>query len=133
MPETSRRRWFATSSACGSNPTTGSGRSELRYRTEHGVDGLEGSEGAFLACSFWLADNYAFIGRMDDAEALLDRLLGLRNHLGLWAEEWEPRLLRQVGNFPQGFSHLAFVTTVRVLEGIAQGRAGKPHAVAAAG
>jgi GH15 family glucan-1,4-alpha-glucosidase len=83
----------------------------LRYGTEHGTDGLPGSEGAFLACSFWLADNYAFAGRINDAEALFDRLLGLRNHLGLLAEEYEPALNRQVGNFPQAFSHLALVMT----------------------
>jgi GH15 family glucan-1,4-alpha-glucosidase len=88
----------------------------LRYSTEHGVDGLPGSEGAFLACSFWLADNYTFAGRFHDAEALLERLLGLRNHLGLLAEEYEPRLQRQIGNFPQGFSHLALVQSVATLE-----------------
>jgi GH15 family glucan-1,4-alpha-glucosidase len=89
----------------------------LRYSTEGGVDGLAGSEGAFLACSFWLADNYAFAGRYEEAEALFDRLLALRNHLGLLAEEYEPKLRRQLGNFPQGFSHLALITTARVLEG----------------
>jgi GH15 family glucan-1,4-alpha-glucosidase len=89
----------------------------LRYATEHGVDGLAGTEGAFLACSFWLADNYAFAGRQQEAEALFDRLLGLRNHLGLLAEEYDPRLRRQIGNFPQGFSHLALITTARILEG----------------
>ena len=57
----------------------------LRYGTEHGTDGLPGTEGAFLACSFWLADNYAFAGRLAEAEALFERLLGLRNHLGLLA------------------------------------------------
>jgi GH15 family glucan-1,4-alpha-glucosidase len=88
----------------------------LRYSTETGADGLPGSEGAFLACSFWLADNYAMAGRREEAEELFDRLLGLRNHLGLLAEEYEPRLQRQIGNFPQGFSHLALVTTARVLE-----------------
>jgi GH15 family glucan-1,4-alpha-glucosidase len=88
----------------------------LRYDTKHGTDGLAGSEGAFLACSFWLADNYAMAGRMGDAEAMFDRLLGLRNHLGLLAEEWEPRLNRQVGNFPQGFSHLALLVSVMQLE-----------------
>lgn len=87
----------------------------LRYSTEGGTDGLPGSEGAFLACSFWLADNYAYAGRREKAEALYERLLGLRNHLGLLAEEFEPRLGRQIGNFPQGFSHLALVTTARVL------------------
>ncbi len=95
----------------------------LRYSPEHGVDGLPGSEGAFLACSFWLADNYAFAGRLDDAEALYHRLLALRNHLGLLAEEYEPRLQRQLGNFPQGFSHLALVTTARIFETIQEGRA----------
>jgi GH15 family glucan-1,4-alpha-glucosidase len=88
----------------------------LRYDTSHGTDGLPGSEGAFLACSFWLADNYAMAGRKGEAEALFDRLLGLRNHLGLLAEEWEPRLNRQLGNFPQGFSHLALIVTVMELE-----------------
>jgi GH15 family glucan-1,4-alpha-glucosidase len=89
----------------------------LRYSTDEAqVDGLPGTEGAFLACSFWLADNYAFAGRIDEATALYDRLLGLRNHLGLLAEEFEPRIQRQVGNFPQGFSHLALVTTARILE-----------------
>jgi GH15 family glucan-1,4-alpha-glucosidase len=88
----------------------------LRYDTSDGSDGLPGSEGAFLACSFWLADNYAMAGRAADAEALFDRLLGLRNHLGLLAEEWEPRLNRQLGNFPQGFSHLALIVSVMELE-----------------
>jgi GH15 family glucan-1,4-alpha-glucosidase len=83
----------------------------LRYVTEHGTDGLPGTEGAFLACSFWLADNYAFARRTQEAEAMFERLLGLRNHLGLLAEEYETRLQRQVGNFPQGFSHLALIFT----------------------
>jgi GH15 family glucan-1,4-alpha-glucosidase len=89
----------------------------LRYAVEHGVDGLAGSEGAFLACSFWLADNYAFAGRTQEAEELFNRLVGLRNHLGLLAEEYEPTLRRQIGNFPQGFSHLALITSAQVLEG----------------
>jgi GH15 family glucan-1,4-alpha-glucosidase len=94
----------------------------LRYGTEHGADGLPGSEGAFLACSFWLADNYAFIGRIKDAEDLFERLLSLRNHLGLLAEEYEPGLQRQVGNFPQAFSHLALVSTARLIENLSQQR-----------
>jgi GH15 family glucan-1,4-alpha-glucosidase len=65
---------------------------------------------------------------MKEGEALLDRLLGLRNHLGLLAEEYEPRLQRQIGNFPQGFSHLALVATVQTLETT---RAGKTRAMAA--
>jgi GH15 family glucan-1,4-alpha-glucosidase len=90
----------------------------LRYATEHGTDGLPGTEGAFLACSFWLADNYAFAGRMREAEELFQRLLDLRNHLGLLAEEYDPKLQRQVGNFPQGFSHLALIFTAHLLDSI---------------
>ena len=92
----------------------------LRYGTETGADGLPGTEGAFLACSFWLADNYAFAGRIDDAEELFDRLLGLRNHLGLLSEEYEPSLKRQIGNFPQAFSHLALIFTANILESCRQ-------------
>jgi GH15 family glucan-1,4-alpha-glucosidase len=88
----------------------------LRYSTQTGNDGLPGSEGAFLACSFWLADNYAFAGRIQDAERMFDKLLGLRNHLGLLAEEYEPRVHRQIGNFPQAFSHLALIMTARAID-----------------
>jgi GH15 family glucan-1,4-alpha-glucosidase len=102
----------------------------LRYRTEHTADGLAGTEGAFLACSFWLADSYAFAGRQQDAEALFDRLLQIRNHLGLLAEEYDPRLHRQIGNFPQGFSHLALITTARVLEGALPIGVGEPAGAA---
>ena len=73
-----------------------------RYAIEHGVDGLAGSEGAFLACSFWLADNYVFAGRHEEAEALFERLLGVRNHLGLLAEEYEPRLQSAARQLPAG-------------------------------
>jgi GH15 family glucan-1,4-alpha-glucosidase len=83
----------------------------LRYRTESVVDGLPPGEGAFLPCSFWLADNYSQQGRMDEAQALFDRLLTLRNDVGLLSEEYDPRLQRQLGNFPQAFSHLALVNT----------------------
>ena len=88
----------------------------LRYATEAGADGLPGTEGAFLACSFWLADNYAFGGRLPEAEALFERLLSLRNHLGLLSEEYEPRLGRQIGNFPQAFSHLALIISAQIIE-----------------
>lgn len=94
----------------------------LRYATEAGADGLPGSEGAFLACSFWLADNYAFTGRLPEAEALFERLLSLRNHLGLLAEEYEPRLQRQIGNFPQAFSHLALIISAQIIEATSQQR-----------
>ncbi|MFE4454725.1 glycoside hydrolase family 15 protein [Streptomyces sp. NPDC056796] len=86
----------------------------LRYPTEGddaGVDGLEGDEGAFLACSFWLADDLAMIGRVDEARRLFEKLLSLRNDLGLLAEEWDSGLQRQVGNFPQAFSHVPLIDT----------------------
>ncbi len=81
----------------------------LRYRTESGVDGLHGDEHPFLACSFWLVTAYAKAGRLDDAVALMDRLVGLRNDLGLLSEEYDPTGHRMVGNYPQAFSHLALV------------------------
>ncbi|MBM9506066.1 glycoside hydrolase family 15 protein [Streptomyces sp. KK5PA1] len=86
----------------------------LRYPTTSGednVDGLPGDEGAFLACSFWLADDLAMIGRVEEARKLFEKLLALRNDLGLLAEEWDPRLKRQVGNFPQAFSHVPLIDT----------------------
>ncbi|WUV79371.1 glycoside hydrolase family 15 protein [Streptomyces sp. NBC_01476] len=90
----------------------------LRYPTSSGadsgeenLDGLPGDEGAFLACSFWLADDLAMIGRVDEARRLFEKLLALRNDLGLLAEEWDPRRKRQVGNFPQAFSHVPLIDT----------------------
>jgi GH15 family glucan-1,4-alpha-glucosidase len=84
----------------------------LRYRTrESGVDGLPAGEGVFLPCSFWLADCYELLGRHEDAHALLDRLLGLANDVGLLAEEYDPVAKRLLGNFPQAFTHLALVNT----------------------
>nr|WP_275409269.1 glycoside hydrolase family 15 protein [Streptomyces sp. SID12501] len=87
----------------------------LRYPTTSGgdenLDGLPGDEGAFLACSFWMADDLAMIGRVDEARKLFEKLLALRNDLGLLAEEWDPRLKRQVGNFPQAFSHVPLIDT----------------------
>lgn len=87
----------------------------LRYDTRSGVDGLPGSEGAFLLCSFWLVDNLALLGRLADAQALFERLLGLQNDVGLLAEEYDPRLGRMLGNFPQAFSHVALVNSARIL------------------
>jgi GH15 family glucan-1,4-alpha-glucosidase len=89
----------------------------LRYDTERTQDGLAGSEGAFLACSFWLVDAYAYSGRRREAEALFERLLSLRNDLGLLSEEYEPRSGRLIGNFPQAFSHLALIHSASVLNG----------------
>jgi GH15 family glucan-1,4-alpha-glucosidase len=82
-----------------------------RYDTAMTDDGLPPGEGAFLACSFWLADSYLMLGRLDDARKLFERLLALRNDVGLLAEEYDPRARRQLGNFPQAFSHLALVDT----------------------
>ena len=89
----------------------------LRYQTVETSDGLAGSEGAFLACSFWLVDAYAYSGRRREAEALFERLLALRNDLGLLSEEFEPRSGRLIGNFPQAFSHLALIHSASVLGG----------------
>jgi GH15 family glucan-1,4-alpha-glucosidase len=84
----------------------------LRYRThESGVDGLPPGEGVFLPCSFWLVDCLELLGRHDDAHALFDRLVGLANDVGLLAEEYDPRAQRQLGNFPQAFTHLALVNS----------------------
>ncbi len=83
----------------------------LRYRTESSVDGLPGREGAFLACTFWLVDNYVLQGRYQEAEALFGRLLSLTNDLGLLSEEYDPRARRQVGNFPQAFSHVGLINS----------------------
>jgi GH15 family glucan-1,4-alpha-glucosidase len=79
------------------------------------VDGLPGEEGVFLACSFWLADDLALMGRTKEARALFERLLGLANDVGLLAEEYDPAAGRLLGNFPQAFSHVAIVNTARVL------------------
>ena len=75
------------------------------------VDGLPPGEGAFLPCTFWLVDNFALQGRLDEAEELFGRLLDLRSDLGLLAEEWDPVTRRQLGNFPQAFTHVALVNT----------------------
>jgi len=89
----------------------------MRYITAAGTDGLPPGEGAFLACSFWLADNYVLQGRIDEARVLFARLLSLRNDVGLLAEEYDPISKCQLGNFPQAFSHLALINTARNLIG----------------
>jgi GH15 family glucan-1,4-alpha-glucosidase len=87
----------------------------LRYRTETWTDGLPPGEGAFLACTFWLVDNYVLQGRYDEARTLFEYLLTLRNDVGLLAEEYDSSGKRQLGNFPQAFSHLALINTAHNL------------------
>src|SRR6202012_5549847 len=82
-----------------------------RYETETGVDGLPPGEGMFLACSFWLVDNYVLAGRLADANRLFNRLKRLGNDVGLYAEEYDPNEKRMLGNFPQAFSHVALINT----------------------
>jgi GH15 family glucan-1,4-alpha-glucosidase len=90
----------------------------LRYRpAEEHVDGLPGREGVFLPCSFWLASCLHLIGRKDEARKLFERLLGLRNDLGLFSEEYDPVDKRQLGNFPQAFTHEAMIHTAWILSG----------------
>ncbi len=83
----------------------------LRYSPQPEVDGLPPGEGAFLPCTFWLADNYALQGRQKEAVALFERLLSIRNDVGLLAEEYDPEAKRQLGNFPQAFSHIVLVNS----------------------
>jgi GH15 family glucan-1,4-alpha-glucosidase len=82
-----------------------------RYTTGSGVDGLPSGEGVFLACSFWLVDNLVLLGRREEARRLYDRLLALRNDVGLLAEQYDPRARRQLGNFPQALSHIALINS----------------------
>ena len=98
-----------------------------RYQTEHTDDGLEGGEHPFLACSFWLADALARCGDVEGAVAVLDRLVGLRNDLGLLSEEYDVTAGRMAGNFPQALSHLALVRAVHSLE-IAEGHPARQQA-----
>jgi GH15 family glucan-1,4-alpha-glucosidase len=82
-----------------------------RYDTGETEDGLPPGEGAFLACSFWFVDNLILQGRIDQAIAIFEHLLALRNDVGLLAEEYDLKSRRQMGNFPQAFSHVSLVNT----------------------
>ena len=85
------------------------------YRYSHAtdVDGLPPGEGAFILCTCWLADVYTLQGRTAEARAIIERLLSIRNDVGLLAEEYDPHIRRQLGNFPQAFSHIGLVNTAR--------------------
>jgi carbohydrate kinase (thermoresistant glucokinase family) len=102
----------------------------LRYRTQADIDGLSPGEGVFLPCSFWLANNYKLQHRDAEARALFERLLSLRNDVGLLAEEYDPHARRQLGNFPQAFSHLALIGTALSLHDVGpaqqRGQGAKP-------
>jgi GH15 family glucan-1,4-alpha-glucosidase len=87
-----------------------------RYASEAGIDGLPPGEGAFLPCTFWLADNYALQGRHDEARRLFEQLLAIRNDVGLLAEEYDTEGRRLLGNFPQAFSHVSLVNTAYNLQ-----------------
>jgi GH15 family glucan-1,4-alpha-glucosidase len=98
-----------------------------RYRHDEeveSVDGLPPGEGAFFLCSFWFVDNLILLGEIEEAEAMFERLLSLRNDLGLLSEEYDPRLRRLVGNFPQAFSHIGLVNTALLLDRALQHRGG---------
>lgn len=102
-----------------------------RYDTEEGVDGLPKGEGAFVLCSFWLADCYSLAGRHDDARRLFEELLAIRNDLGLLSEEYDGVHNRQVGNFPQAFSHIGLIASALILSradsAAAPGSTGNPE------
>ena len=103
----------------------------FRYDTGQTEDGLPPGEGAFIACSLWFADNLILAGRKAEARAMFERVLALRNDVGLLAEEYDPRTKRQMGNFPQAFSHVALVNTALNLtrsEGPAEERSGESDA-----
>jgi GH15 family glucan-1,4-alpha-glucosidase len=97
----------------------------LRYESEHGIDGLPAGEGAFLACSFWLVDNYVLQGRYEEARKLFERLLLRCNEVGLLAEEFDPLSGRMLGNFPQAYCHVGIINSALNLSqqrGPAEGR-----------
>jgi GH15 family glucan-1,4-alpha-glucosidase len=87
-----------------------------RYSPHRGVDGQQGSEGAFLPCTFWLADNLAMSRRYDQARAIFERLLAVSNDVGLLSEEYDPGTSRQLGNFPQALSHVSLINTAHNLD-----------------
>jgi GH15 family glucan-1,4-alpha-glucosidase len=104
-----------------------------RYRHDEeveDVDGLPPGEGAFFLCSFWFVDNLVLLGELEEAEEMFERLLSLRNELGLLSEEYDPKLQRLVGNFPQAFSHIGLVNTALLLDKALQESAAKDPTIA---
>jgi GH15 family glucan-1,4-alpha-glucosidase len=95
----------------------------MRYRTSQTDDGLPPGEGSFLACTFWLIDNLSLIGELEEAGELFERMLSLRNDVGLLAEEYDPRRKRLVGNFPQAFTHVGLVNSAYNLDRARKSRA----------
>ena len=94
----------------------------LRYATETGVDGLPGDEATFLICTYWLADNLIMQGKTKKAQALFEKLLSIRSPLGLLAEEYHPKFARQLGNYPQAYSHVGLIFTAFLLEARRKGQ-----------
>jgi GH15 family glucan-1,4-alpha-glucosidase len=97
----------------------------LRYNTKENIDGLPPGEGVFLPCSFWLADNYFISGRFEEGKELLERLMQLRNDVGLFSEEYSPSEQRQVGNFPQAFTHVAMLSSIFISKRMYEASKGK--------
>jgi GH15 family glucan-1,4-alpha-glucosidase len=95
----------------------------LRYRTDNTDDGLPPGEGAFIACTFWLIDNLAMAGQIEEATQLFERLLGLCNDVGLLSEQWDDEHRRQIGNFPQALSHVGLVNSAYNIERAMRSRA----------
>jgi GH15 family glucan-1,4-alpha-glucosidase len=105
----------------------------LRYRTDKSPDGLPPGENPFLACAFWLVEQYARSGRVDDAKTLMDRLVGFTNDLGLLSEEYDVQNKRQAGNTPQALSHLALIRAADAIQSAESGDGPKPERLPAHG
>jgi GH15 family glucan-1,4-alpha-glucosidase len=99
-----------------------------RYENDEMVEGLPGREGAFLACTFWLADCLALAGRQEEARRMFERLLDLRNDVGLLSEQYDVATGRMIGNFPQAFSHVSLIDTARNLSPLPGGPAERRRA-----
>jgi GH15 family glucan-1,4-alpha-glucosidase len=94
----------------------------IRYRNESGVDGLPGQEGAFLPCSLWLVSCLSLLGRAEEGREVFERVTAVANDLGLFSEEYDTGYQRLVGNFPQAFTHVAFINAARLLTAALEGK-----------